>query len=274
MRTGFKDLDNIIKLKEGELVVIASRPAMGKTTFALNILSYNSLKENKSTLLFSLEESKETIIKKLIISNSMVEADKFRLYEEYKNENKDEKDIDLSEEDWDRIAYGITLLKNANIFISDTVPYTIEDICQKSRELKLKENIELIIIDYLQLIQFDKKELLSRDDETTEILRRLGTLAKELNITIIVTSQLSKKAELKENKRPLISDFVESEYGISIYSSKILFLYRDSYYNKNNKSDITEVIIAKNNDGDIKTIKVAWMPEYCMFGNVLVFDDK
>ncbi len=270
MKTGFKDLDKIINLNNGELIVLAARPAMGKTTFALNMLSYNTVKENKSTLLFSLEESKETIINKLIISNSMVEANKFKIYDEY---NKNNNEINLSDEDWERIAYGVNLLKDAHIFISDKAPYTIDDICKKSREIKLKENIELIIIDYLQLIRFDKKELLSRDDEITEILRRLGVLAKELNVPIVVTSQLSRKAESRENKRPLISDFVKSEYGILTHSNKILFLYRDSYYEKNSKSNITEVIVAKNNEGKIDTIKVAWMPEYCKFGNTIVYKE-
>lgn len=273
MKTGFKDLDKIMNLNDGELIVLAARPAMGKTTFALNMLSYNTIKENKSTLLFSLEESKETIINKLIINNSMVEADKLKIYDEYKKEDKTNNEINLSEEDWDRIVYGVNLLKDAHIFISDVAPCTIDDICKKSRDIKLKENIELIIIDYLQLVQFDKKELLSRDDEITEILRRLGVLAKELNVPIVVTSQLSKKSESRENKRPLISDFVKSEYGILTHSNKILFLYRDSYYEKNSKSNITEVIVAKNNEGKIDTIKVAWMPEYCKFGNTIVYKE-
>ena len=272
MNTGFKELDEIIDLKKGELVVIASRPAMGKSTFVLNILSHFTLKEKKSVLFFSLENSNDNIINKLIISNSMVEAEKFQLYNKYKKENTEKPG--LSEDDWDRIAYGINLLKDAPIYIASDVPYTIEDICIKSTRLKKEKNIEAIIIDYLQLIQFNKKKLLSRDKEITEIVRKLKVLAKILDVSVIITSQLSRECEKRDDKRPIIEDFSNSKNAITTYSDKILFLYRDSYYNKKNKSNITEVIVAKSNDRNMDTIKVAWMPEYCMFGNTIVFEEE
>lgn len=272
MNTGFKDLDEIIDLKKGELVVIASRPAMGKSTFVLNILSHFTLKEKKSVLFFSLEDSNDNIINKLIISNSMVEAEKFQLYNKYKQENTEKPE--LSEDDWDRIAYGINLLKDAPIYIASDVPYSIEDICIKSTRLKKEKNIEAIIVDYLQLIQFNKKKLLSRDEEITEILRKLKVLAKILDVPVIITSQISRECEKRDDKRPIIEDFTNSKKAITTYSDKILFLYRDSHYNKENKSDITEVIVAKSNDGNMDTIKVAWMPEYCMFGNTIVFEEE
>ena len=272
MNTGFKELDEIIDLKKGELVVIASRSAMGKSTFVLNILSHFTLKEKKSVLFFSLENSNDNIINKLIISNSMVEAEKFQLYNKYKKENTEKPG--LSEDDWDRIAYGINLLKDAPIYIASDVPYTIEDICIKSTRLKKEKNIEAIIIDYLQLIQFNKKKLLSRDKEITEIVRKLKVLAKILDVSVIITSQLSRECEKRDDKRPIIEDFSNSKNAITTYSDKILFLYRDSYYNKKNKSDITEVIVAKSNDRNMDTIKVAWMPEYCMFGNTIVFEEE
>lgn len=272
MNTGFKDLDEVIEMKKGDLMVVASRPAMGKSTFALNILSHIALKEKKSVLLFSLEASKENIINKLIISNSMVEAEKFDMYNQYKKEESEKPE--LLEDDWDRIAYGINLLKDAPIYIASEAPYTIEDICIKSSELKKEKDIGIIIIDYLQLIQFNKKKRLSRDNELTEILRKLKVLAKILDIPIIITSQLSGECEKRDNKRPRIDDFSNSKVGITRYSDKILFLYRDSYYNKDNKSDITELIIAKSNHGDTNTIKIAWLPEYCMFGNTVVFEEE
>lgn len=272
MKTGFKDLDHIIKLNRGELIVVASRPAMGKSTFVQNILSNVAIKDNGAVLFYSLEDSKETIVNRLIISNSMVEADKFGLYNEYKK-NKESKP-NLSDEDWDRIAYGVNLLKDTSIYIASDTPYTIDDICIKSRELKLKKDIELIIIDYLQLIQFDKKELLSRDNEITEILKRLKILAKELDVPFIITSQLSREVEKREDKKPCITDFSNSKNAILTYSDKILFLYRDSYYNEKNKSNVTDIIVAKNNDGGINTIKLAWLPEYCMFGNTTVFEEE
>ncbi len=269
MKTGFKDLDSNIKLNNGELIVIASRPAMGKTTFALNILSHIALEEKTGVLFFSLEDSKENITKRLIISNSMVEREKFDLYNQYKKEKI--KKPELSEEDWDRIAYGIERLKDAPIYLSCDAPLSIDDICKNSKKLKLEKNIELIIIDYIQLIKFDKKKLWSRDNEITEILRQLKVLAKELDIPVIITSQLSRAPEERNNPRPMIADFSSSKYGITMYSDKILFLYRDLDYTENRKSNITELIIARNNDGNINTIKLGWLPEYCKFGNAIVF---
>ncbi len=232
MKTGFKDLDNIIKLNKGELIVIASRPGMGKSTFVQNILSNVSIKENEAVLFYSLEDSKDNIVNKLITSNSI--------------------------EDGDGIAYEVNLLKDAPIYIASDASYTLEEICINSRELKLKNDIELIIIDYLQLIMFDKNKLLSRDNEIKEILKVLKMLAKELNVPIIITSQLSRKVEKRDDKRPYIDDFTNSKYGILTYSDKILFLYRDSYYNEKDKSNVTEVIVAKNNDGNVGTIKYIW----------------
>ena len=169
-------------------------------------------------------DSKESIINKLIISNSMVESEKFGLYNRYKN-NEIQKP-NLSEDDWDIIAYGINLLKNAPIYIASDVPYSIDDICINSTRFKKEKNIEAIIIDYLQLIQFNKKKLLSRDEEITEILRRLKVLAKILDIPVIITSQLSRECEKREDKKPIIEDFSNSKNAIDKYADKILFLYR------------------------------------------------
>ena len=270
MKTGFKDIDNNIKINNGELIVIASRPFIGKTTFALNILSHIALGEKKGALLFSLEDGEKNITEKLIISNSMVEKEKFDLYNQYK-ETKIKKP-ELLEDDWDRIAYGIEILKDAPIYLSCDAPLSIDDIYEKSKKMKLEKNIDVIIIDYLQLIKFDKKKLLSRDDEITEILRQLKVLAKELNIPVIVTSQLSRPTKERNNSKPVIEDFSSSKYGITKYSDKILFLYRHLDYTENRKSNIAELIIAKNNDGNINTIKLGWLPEYCKFGNAIVFE--
>ena len=271
MNTGFKDLDEIIKVNKGDLIVVASRPSMGKSTFVLNVLSHIALDEKKSVLFFSLEDSKDNIINRLIISNSMVESEKFQLYNKYKQENTEKPE--LSEDDWDRITYGVNVLKDAPIYIASDVPYSIEDICIKSTKLKREKNIDAIIIDYLQLIQFNKKKLLSRDEEITEILRKLKVLAKILDIPVIITSQLSRECEKRDDKRPIVEDFTNSKKAITTYSDKLLFLYRDSYYNKENKSDITDVIVAKNDGGAMDTIKVAWMQKYCMFGNTIVVEE-
>ena len=240
MKTGFHNLDNNIKIKGGDLIIIASRPAMGKTTLALNILGNVAIKDKKSVAFFSLEEGMENIVNKLIIRTSMVEADKFKIYD-------------------------------APIFIDVTAQQTIDNIFKKSCELKEKENIELIIIDYLQLIQFDKRKVLSRDDEIDGILQELKTLAEKLNVPVIVTSQLSRRPEEREDKRPVITDFTNTASSILKYADKIWFLYRDSYYNKENKSNITDIIITQNGNKNenISTIKLGWMPEYFMFGNTI-----
>lgn len=228
MKTGFKDLDKILNVNNGELIVVASRPAMGKSTFVQDILSNVAIKENKGVLYFNLEESKEKVTNNLIISNSMVKRDKFKIYDENKKQRKEK--AELSEEDLGRIEYGIHLLKNVPIYIASNSPCTINYICTKSMKLKKDKDIRIIIIDYLQLIQFDRIKLLSRDNEITEILRRLKVLAKKLNVPIIVTSQLSRECEKRNDKKPYVADFKNSENGIITYSDKIIFLYRDSYY--------------------------------------------
>ena len=269
MKTGFHNLDNNIKIKGGDLIIIASRPAMGKTTLALNILGNVAIKDKKSVAFFSLEENMENIVNKLIIRTSMVEADKFKTYDQYqKGQILKPK---FTDDDWDRISYGVNSLKDAPIFIDVTAPQTIDNIFKKSCELKEKENIELIIIDYLQLIQVNKRKELSRDDEIDEILQELKTLAEKLNVPVIVTSQLSRRPEEREDKRPVITDFTNTASSILKYADKIWFLYRDSYYNKENKSNITDIIIAQNGNKNenTSTIKLGWMPEYFMFGNTI-----
>lgn len=269
MKTGFHNLDNNIKIKGGDLIIIASRPAMGKTTLALNILGNVAIKDKKSVAFFSLEENMENIVNKLIIRTSMVEADKFKTYDQYqKGQILKPK---FTDDDWDRISYGVNSLKDAPIFIDVTAPQTIDNIFKKSCELKEKENIELIIIDYLQLIQVNKRKELSRDDEIDEILQELKTLAEKLNVPVIVTSQLSRRPEEREDKRPVITDFTNTASSILKYADKIWFLYRDSYYNKENKSNITDIIITQNGNKNENTsiIKLGWMPEYFMFGNTI-----
>lgn len=272
MKTGFKNLDEKVELNKGNLMVIASRPAMGKTTLALNILSHIALEDKKNVLFISLENNEENIINRLVISNSMVETKKLDLYNKHKN--KEIQNLNLSEDDLDRIQYGIKLLKNSPIYIMSDAPYSIKDISEKSRKLKEEKNIELIIIDYLQLIQFDKNKILNRSKEMTEILKNLKILAKTLDVPVIVTSQLSKECEKRDNKRPMMADFSDSKYGIYTYSDEVLFIYRDSYYNKENKSNMAEIIVAKNKSGNTGKVILGWIPEYLKFGNTITNDLK
>lgn len=215
MKTGINDLDNILKIKEEDFIIIASRPKMGKSTLVQNIIINVAVIENKPTLYFSLEDSKENIVKKLILKTSMIK-------------------------------------KEVPIFIDTTIPQTIYEIIEKSHKIKQNKNIELIIIDCLQLIQFDSKKALSRDNEIREILKELKKIAKKLKIPIIVTSQLSRNPEKRKDKRPVITDFANIISSVLRYADKILFIYRDSYYNKENKSNITDIIVVKNEKRIIK----------------------
>lgn len=269
MKTGFKNLDNKIKLNNGELIIIAATACMGKTTFVSDIMDNVAIKQNKGVLFFSLETSKESLWLKSISNNATIENSKVDLFAAHQLDNS--LDISkLTEEDIDRITYGKELLKNAPIYIEDKVPYTIEDIRKKSREMKLNKDIDLIIIDYVQLVLGDNEEL-SRAEEIEDILMKLKILAKELNVPIIVTSYLSAKIERRENKRPFMSDF--SNVGFLTYSDIVLFIYREPYDNKN-RSNVAEIIIAKNRDGGTGIVKLAWIPEYRKFGNAIFMEDK
>ena len=264
MKTGFKNLDEKIELNKGDLMIIASRPAMGKTTLALNILSHIALKDKKEVLFFSLENNEENIRNRLIISNSMVEVKKFNLYK-----NNTSQTLNILENDLDKIKCGVKLLKNSAIYIMSNTPYSIKDICEESKKLKEVKDIKLIIIDYLQLIQFDKNIKLSRNEEVTKILKELKILAKNLDLPVIVTSQVSKACEKRTNKRPIMSDFSNSKYGIYTYADEVMFLYRDYYYNKEHEDNIAEIILAKNRKGENGILKLIWLPEYLKFSNIL-----
>lgn len=267
MKTGFEDLDNIIQFNDGTFSVLASRPAMGKTTLALNIIN-NILNENNTPiLLFSLELSKESIIDKLISMQLKIDISKIKRTKS-KNSNINVVGELLSNDEQKQIYSYMEKMANFKLYIDDTPNISIMEILKKSKNLLLKYHIGMIVIDYLQLVQFNKDKLLSRDEEVVEILHELKKLAKELNIPIIITSQLSKNLEKRENKRPLITDFANSKNGICLYCDNIVFLYRDSYYyedyiNNNN----SELIVAKNREGKVGTINLRFLSKYCTFSN-------
>lgn len=207
MQTGYKDLDNIIELTRKDLVVIGSRPAIGKTTLALNIATNVAVKENTSVAIFSLEMSKKYLVERLLC-----------------DENK--------------------------IYIDDTPNISVLEIGKRCKKLKNEKNIELVVIDYLQLIhEFDIK---NEEQETIKICKYLKELANELDIAIIITAQLSKEIDIREDKRACVSDFEKSKNDILEYSDKILLLYKKQGY----ESKDVEVVIAKNNNGDIANIKL------------------
>ena len=253
--SGFTELDyRTAGFHGSELILIAARPAMGKTAFALNIATNAALKGNTPVAIFSLEMSKEQLVNRILCSESMVDSNKVRTGK-------------LDEEDWTKLAGTIGPLSEAEIYIDDTPGINIMEIRAKCRKLKLEKNIGMVVIDYLQLIQGSGKRSGSREQEISEISRSLKILAKELNVPVIALSQLSRAAEQRPDHRPMLSDLRESG-AIEQDADIVMFLYRDDYYNKDSeKKDIAEVIIAKHRGGSTGTVELLWLGSYTKFVN-------
>ena len=261
--TQFYDLDDkTAGLHGSELILVAARPAMGKTAFALNIATNAALRANVPVAIFSLEMSKEQLVNRILCSEAKVDSNKVRTGK-------------LDEEDWGKLAEAIGPLSEAGIYIDDTPGISIMEIRTKCRKLKLEKNIGLVVIDYLQLIVgSNRRSGGSREQEISEISRSLKILAKELNVPVIALSQLSRAVEQREDHRPMLSDLRESG-AIEQDADIVMFLYRDDYYNKESpEKDIAEVIIAKQRAGSTGTVKLYWMGNYTKFVNIEKrFDD-
>lgn len=255
MKTGFWDLDWKVKFEGGKLIVLGSRPAMGKSTLGLNIATNIAVREKMPIFYFNLELSKESIIKNIITSESMVNRTKFE-------------NCDLEENDWEKVSKAVFGLKDSNIYIEDKPGISIDEICEKSRKMRKEKGIKFILIDYIQLISYDKRELLNREQEVSMISLKLKELSRELDIPILVLTQLSRYSEKREDHRPIINDL---RYCGSLAQDAdvILFLYRDDYYNSDSEcKDIAEVIIAKNRGGQNGTIELLTLFKYCKFVNL------
>ena len=260
--SGFTELDYRTAGFHGlELILIAARPAMGKTAFALNIATNAAVKANVPVAVFSLEMSKEQLVNRILCSESMVDSNKVRTGK-------------LEEDDWTKLAGAIGPLSEAEIFIDDTPGINITEIRAKCRKLKLEKNIGMVVIDYLQLIQGSNKRGGSREQEISEISRSLKILAKELDVPVIALSQLSRAAEQRPDHRPMLSDLRESG-AIEQDADIVMFLYRDDYYNQDSdKKDIAEIIIAKHRGGSTGTVELLWLGSYTKFVNLeRRFDD-
>ena len=260
--SGFSELDyKTAGFHGSELILIAARPAMGKTAFALNIATNAALKANVPVAIFSLEMSKEQLVNRIICSEAMVDSNKVRTGK-------------LEEPDWLKLAESIGPLSETQIYIDDTPGISITEIRAKCRKLKMEKNIGMVVIDYLQLIQGTNKRGGSREQEISEISRSLKILAKELNVPVIALSQLSRAAEARPDHRPMLSDLRESG-AIEQDADIVMFLYRDDYYNQESeKKDIAEVIIAKHRGGSTGTIELLWLGSYTKFVNLEKrFDD-
>ena len=260
--TGFTELDyKTAGFHGSDLILIAARPAMGKSAFALNIATNAAVRANVPVVIFSLEMSKEQMVNRILCSEAMVDSNKVRTGK-------------LEEDDWTKLAGSIGPLSEAEIFIDDTPGISVTVIRAKCRKLKLEKNIGMVVIDYLKLVQGSNKRNGSREQEISEISRSLKILAKEIGVPVIALSQLSRAVEQRPDHRPMLSDLRESG-AIEQDADIVMFLYRDDYYNQDSeKKDIAEVIIAKHRGGSTGTVELLWLGSYTKFVNLeRRFDD-
>ena len=253
--TGFRDLDNMLTgMHAGELLLVAARPAMGKTAFALNIAQNAAMKSRIPCAIFSLEMSKEQLATRLIAMDSMVDSQAIRTGQ-------------LADDDWSELMDSTYKVGSSPMFIDDTPGITISELRSKCRKYKMENNLGLIIIDYLQLMSGNGRTE-SRQQEISDISRSLKALARELDVPVVTLSQLSRAVEQRPDHRPMLSDLRESG-AIEQDADVVMFLYRDDYYNKDTElKGIAEIIIAKQRNGPIGTVKMAWIPEQTRFADL------
>lgn len=253
--SGFNDLDfKTAGLQNSDLILIAARPAMGKTSFALNIAQYAAVHAHVPVAIFSLEMSKEQLVNRMLCGEAMVDSQKMRTGK-------------LEDDDWQKIARALGPLSEAPIYIDDTPGISVTEIRAKARRLKLEKNLGLIVIDYMQLMQGRGKGD-NRQQEISEISRSLKILAKEINVPVITLSQLSRAPEARADHKPILSDLRESG-AIEQDADIVMFLYRDDYYNpETEKKNIAEVIIAKHRNGSTGSVELAWLGQYTKFANL------
>ena len=252
--TGFHDLDEKTSgLQRSDLIIVAARPGMGKTAFALNIAQQSAVKHGTSAIIFSLEMSKEQLGQRLLAMQARVEMQKL-------------KQGDLDRKDWDRVSLGVDELNNSKIVIDDTPGISLMEMRNKCRRLKAEQGLDLIVVDYLQLMTFEGKTD-NRQQEISALSRNMKLLAREMNCPVILLSQLSRAPELRQDKRPMLSDLRESG-SIEQDADIVIFLYRDDYYNENTeKPGVCEVNIAKHRSGPTDKIELTWVSRYTKFSD-------
>ena len=254
--TGFIDLDyRTAGLQPSDLILVAARPSMGKTAFVLNIAQYVAFHEAKSVAIFSLEMSKEQLVNRLFSLESRVDAQALRTG-------------NLSDADWEKLVEGAGIIGDSKLIIDDTPGISISELRSKCRKYKLEQGLDIIIIDYLQLMTGSGRGTESRQQEISDISRSLKSLARELNVPVVALSQLSRAVEQRPDHRPMMSDLRESG-AIEQDADVVMFIYRDDYYNKDTDlKGVSEIIIAKQRNGPIGTVNLAWLPEYTKFANL------
>lgn len=256
MTTGLPDLDLAIAgLNKSDLLLVAARPGMGKTSFALNVLLHAGKFSGKSVVFFSLEMSREQLAMRLISNESFVELKKLITGK-------------LNEDDWNKIAAASASLNQTQILIDDNPMLSVADMNAKCRRV---DNLGLIVIDYLQLMTSAGGTGRSGDNRqqvVSDISRALKIMAKELNVPVVCLSQLSRGPESRSDKRPMLSDLRESG-AIEQDADIVMFLYRDDYYNEDSENhNLAECIVAKNRHGETRTVELQWLPEYTTFSSV------
>ena len=255
--TGFSELDKLlIGLGEGDLVIVGARPGMGKTAFALNLATNIARTSRKSVCIFSLEMSNEQLVQRMLSSEALVESTALR-------------SGNLTPEDWNKLAKASTFLSECDIYIDDTTGINVTGMKAKLRRMK---NLGLVVIDYLQLMQSDRK-IDNRVQEVSEISRNLKLLAKELKVPVICCAQLSRTNEARKDRRPMLSDLRDSG-AIEQDADMVIFLYRDEYYEKDQENNVAEVIVEKNRHGGRGTAKLNWFGSYTRFSTMTNMEEQ
>ncbi|MBT9778723.1 replicative DNA helicase [Clostridium sp. MCC353] len=254
--TGFIDLDyKTSGMQPSDFVLIAARPSMGKTAFVLNLVDHVAVKKGIPCMVFSLEMSKEQLVNRMLSMETNVDSQKLRTGS-------------LTDSDWDAVVEGIGVIGRSKLIIDDTPGISITELRSKCRKMKLEYGLNMVIIDYLQLMSGSGKTGENRQQEVSEISRSLKALARELSAPVIALSQLSRACETRQDHRPMLSDLRESG-SIEQDADVVMFLYRDDYYNKDTENpNVAEVIIAKQRNGPIGTVNLLWRPEYTKFANI------
>ncbi|MBO4484622.1 MAG: replicative DNA helicase [Lachnospiraceae bacterium] len=253
--TGFIDLDyKTAGLQPSDLILIAARPSMGKTAFVLNLADNIAVKHHIPTAIFSLEMNAVSLVNRLLAMQSSVDAQKIRTG-------------NLEDSEWDTLVQSARIIGDSALMIDDTPAISPQELRSKCRKMKLENNLQLVIIDYLQLMSGGKRSE-SRQQEVSEISRSLKALAREINCPVIALSQLSRKVEERDDKRPILSDLRDSG-AIEQDADLVMFLYRDDYYHKDSpKQGITEVIIGKQRNGPIGNIELGFQSNLTRFVNL------
>ncbi len=255
LSTGFTDLDRVTSgFQNSDLIIIAARPSMGKTTLALNMTQQIAVKEKMPTAFFSMEMSKEQLAQRLLCAESQIDAQNMRRGF-------------LSQDEWQKLTRAVGPLSESPLYIDDSGNLSVMEIRAKSRRLKAEKGLQAIFVDYLQLMRgFSRAE--SRQQELSEISRALKALAKELQVPVIALSQLSRAVEKRPDRRPILSDLMESG-GIEANADVVMFIYRESYYNRNTEQgNIAEISIAKQRNGPTGLVELYFLDRYTKFANI------